>query len=276
MLDITKIFTDFALSATGAKPSMDELGVSSSGHLMNGIMMMPAGDGPNPTVVLLHGYPGNERNLFLAEALRMIGCNVLFFHYRGAWGSPGKFSLSNVLEDAAAAIDFVKSDDIAAPYKVDKERIFLVGQSMGGFAALLTAADRADLKGTVALAPFDFASSYEHAKSSPVAFAQFSAVTGTPSPQLDYVSPVVLLDELAEKSARWVFPAQAEKLAGKNLCVVSFKQDDVSVPAMHFDPLVAACKGDNFTFIKMDGDHSYCGQKMAVSRTVCEWICKMA
>ena len=38
-------------------------------------------------VLLLHGFPGNEKNLDLAQDLRADGFNVLFFHYRGAWGS---------------------------------------------------------------------------------------------------------------------------------------------------------------------------------------------
>ena len=56
------------------------------------------------TVVLLHGLPGNEQNLDLAQAIRRAGWNVLTLHYRGAWGSPGQFSLQHVLEDADAAV----------------------------------------------------------------------------------------------------------------------------------------------------------------------------
>ena len=44
------------------------------------------------TVILLHGFPGNERNLDLAQAIRRSGWNAVFFHYRGAWGSGGVFS----------------------------------------------------------------------------------------------------------------------------------------------------------------------------------------
>ena len=49
----------------------------------------PAGAGRRPTVVLLHGLPGNEKNLDLAQAIRRAGWNVVTFNYRGSWGSPG-------------------------------------------------------------------------------------------------------------------------------------------------------------------------------------------
>ena len=56
-------------------------------------------------VLLLHGFPGNERNLDLAQALRRAGWTVVFFHYRGAWGSGGDFSFAHVLEDVARMLD---------------------------------------------------------------------------------------------------------------------------------------------------------------------------
>jgi len=43
-----------------------------------------AGAGPHPAVVLLHGFPGNEKTLDLAQDVRRAGWNVLYFNYRGA------------------------------------------------------------------------------------------------------------------------------------------------------------------------------------------------
>jgi len=37
---------------------------------MNAIVYEAQGAGPHPTVVLLHGFPGNEQNLDLAQAIR--------------------------------------------------------------------------------------------------------------------------------------------------------------------------------------------------------------
>ena len=54
-------------------PAMVELAFESNGHRVNGLMYLAQGAGPHPTVILLHGYPGNERNLDLAQALRRAG-----------------------------------------------------------------------------------------------------------------------------------------------------------------------------------------------------------
>jgi len=39
----------------------------SNGKRLNGIIYLAQGQGPHPTVLLLHGLPGNERNLDLAQ-----------------------------------------------------------------------------------------------------------------------------------------------------------------------------------------------------------------
>lgn len=68
------------------------------------------GDGPHPTVLLLHGIPGCERNFDLAQALRRAGFHVMTFHYSGSWGSDGAYSLKNDLEDANTVLDFILAD----------------------------------------------------------------------------------------------------------------------------------------------------------------------
>jgi predicted alpha/beta-fold hydrolase len=51
---------------------------------MNAVLYRAAGEGPHPTLLLLHGFPGNEQNLDLAQAARRAGWNVLTLHYRGS------------------------------------------------------------------------------------------------------------------------------------------------------------------------------------------------
>ena len=116
--------------------------VPSHGVGMNGLFLLASGDGPKPTVVLLHGLPGNERNLDLAQAMRRAGWNVLTFTYRGAWGSPGQFSIAHAVEDADAALDFVRTPEVATKYGIDRNAVVIAGHSMGGFAAARAAAHR--------------------------------------------------------------------------------------------------------------------------------------
>ena len=107
----------------------------SDGHRLLGVLYLARGEEPKPTVLLLHGCPGLEKNLDLAVRLRDRGWNSLLFHYRGCWGSAGRYDLRTVPRDVSAAVDY-----LAGCPRVDSGRITVLGHSMGGWAALLTAA----------------------------------------------------------------------------------------------------------------------------------------
>jgi dipeptidyl aminopeptidase/acylaminoacyl peptidase len=107
----------------------------SDGHRLVGVLYLARGEEPKPTVLLLHGCPGLEKNLDLAVRLRERGWNALLFHYRGCWGSAGRYDLRTIPRDVTAAIDH-----LAGCPRVDADRIAVLGHSMGGWAALVTAA----------------------------------------------------------------------------------------------------------------------------------------
>src|ERR1700689_1235800 len=126
--------------------SMQTFQMPSNGALLNALVYVATGAGPHPAVVLLHGFPGNERNLDLAQDMRRAGWDVLYFNYRGSWGSPGDFSFSHSIEDTAAAIAYLRRPETAKFLRLDPSRIVLIGHSMGGFMAVQgTAADPAIL-----------------------------------------------------------------------------------------------------------------------------------
>jgi pimeloyl-ACP methyl ester carboxylesterase len=82
--------------------------------------------GRGRTVILLHGFPGNEKNLDLAQDIRRAGWDVLYFNYRGSWGSPGDFS----------PVAYLRQPENAKRLRADPARIVLIGHSMGGFMAV--------------------------------------------------------------------------------------------------------------------------------------------
>lgn len=121
-------------------PSMEEISFESHGLRLNGLIYIANGLGPHPTVLLLHGFPGNERNLDLAQAMRRAGMNVVFFDYRGTWGSGGGFSLHHALDDVARVVDVVRDSAWAAAYRSDPGSVGLVGHSFGAFFGAMTTA----------------------------------------------------------------------------------------------------------------------------------------
>lgn len=116
-------------------PASRQVLVPSGGVGMNALFYLAGGAGPHPALLLLHGFPGNEQNLDLAQAARRAGWHVLTLHYRGSWGSPGRFTFGGVRADAAAALAYLRLADVQARFGIDPRRIAVAGHSMGGWAA---------------------------------------------------------------------------------------------------------------------------------------------
>jgi len=133
--------------ALGEAPaSIVELTISSNGDRMSGIAYLAAGKKPHPTILLLHGYPGNEKNLDVAQAMRRKGWNVVFFHYRGAWGSEGEFSIINAEQDVQNVLQYITDDNNAQKLRIDIDQVSIVGHSMGGHMAVAGLIDNPNVK----------------------------------------------------------------------------------------------------------------------------------
>ena len=117
-------------------PHQGQTGVyfDSGGHRLLGTLFLAWGERPKPTAVILHGLPGIEENYDLAHVLRNSGWNSLIFHYRGCWGSGGRYVLQTIPDDVRAALDDLSSGRYP---QVDPARLVLVGHSLGGWAAVL-------------------------------------------------------------------------------------------------------------------------------------------
>src|SRR5215469_4946908 len=134
---------DSAFPATMGWPD-----IPSHGAKLYSVIYIASGAGPHPTVLMLHGFPGNEKNLDLAYSIRRAGWNVLVPFYRGAWGSGGTFSFTHALEDAQACIDFLRQPENVKKFRIDPSHIVLIGHSMGGFVAAYATAHEPKAFGT--------------------------------------------------------------------------------------------------------------------------------
>ena len=93
---------------------------------LKGRTYRPSEQGRHPAVAICHGYPGNTKNMDLAEELAFNGIVALVFFYQGAWGSEGTFRFSNLAPSTVDAVRYLKSLSY-----VDPERVGLVSHSMG-------------------------------------------------------------------------------------------------------------------------------------------------
>lgn len=143
-------FLSHAKSDNEYAASTTELTFNSHGKRLSGFIYIAKGQGPHPTVLLLHGYPGNEKNLDAAQAFRRKGWNVVFFHYRGAWGSEGEFSFGNSEQDVQAVLQYLTNKNNAQKLRIDSSHISTVGHSMGGHMAIAGILDNPKVKCSVA------------------------------------------------------------------------------------------------------------------------------
>jgi predicted alpha/beta-fold hydrolase len=64
---------------TTSPASSTELFIPSGNSQIAGLIYSANGLQKHPTLLLLHGYPGNERNLDIAQVVRSHGWNVIYF-----------------------------------------------------------------------------------------------------------------------------------------------------------------------------------------------------
>ncbi|HYD07060.1 MAG TPA: alpha/beta fold hydrolase [Reyranella sp.] len=125
--------------------------VPGHGVTLGGYFFKPqAGKPPYPAVILLHGFAQNASHLAaLARLTAANGYVALALSLRGWLGSEGESDqgLRQPL-DVLAAIDWLAKRPL-----VDRDRIALVGNSMGGQVALLTAAHRPPIRAVAAFQP---------------------------------------------------------------------------------------------------------------------------
>ena len=132
-MNLAYLYTDPVPVPGAAAPNSKSLKVMGRRGKLPVLLNQPMGDGPHPTVLICHGYPGFEQHLDLAQALRRVGFCVATFHYSGSWGADGDFSFANCLEDAITVLHTLA--DLGPAYRIDPERMYIVGHSMGGFVA---------------------------------------------------------------------------------------------------------------------------------------------
>jgi hypothetical protein len=254
-------------------PALAELTFSSGDFRLSGLLYQANGLGPHPTVVLLHGLPGNEKNLDIAQVLRRAGFNVMFFHYRGAWGSEGDYSLLTLTEDVAAALHFLR--DNATRYRVDVGHLTLLGHSLGGWAALAAGSQDKALVCVGALAPANLGLMAEGIRAGEPGALEF----------LDYADTLFMLrgfDGAAMKRELLSQPALtldtrlfSPGLRGKSLFLITGTEDAVLPPASMFEPLVAAYSRDPAMTVShhaIPGDHAFSYSRIQLTEQVLAWL----
>ncbi len=110
----------------------------SGDHQLAGTLTLPAGAGPFPAVVLLHGGGAQTRDFWwVAPFFAARGVAVLAYDKQGVGESSGDWNaagLQGLADDAVAAMAFLRTQP-----EIDRARVGLYGSSNGGWVAPLAA-----------------------------------------------------------------------------------------------------------------------------------------
>ena len=251
-------------------PGMADVRIESHGERMNAVLYTAGGAAPHPVVVLFHGFPGNEQNLDLAQAIRRAGFTVLTLHYRGSWGSPGKFSFTNAMEDSDAALAFMRDPATVAKYNLDPRRIFVIGHSMGGMMTASATAHDPRVAGFVLISAWDIGAGAPQFTDPEFRKKQLEGDFAANVIPLN-TTPEALMDEMVANAAKWDFVDFAPSLKTRPALILT--ADDGLTPDNQ--RLAAALKAAGDTDVTEDHmatDHSYSDKRIALESAVVRWL----
>jgi pimeloyl-ACP methyl ester carboxylesterase len=231
--------------------------------LLNGVVYTPSGAGPHPTVLLLHGFPGNEQNLDLAQAIRRAGFNVLTLHYRGSWGSGGDFSFTHAAQDADAAIGFLRAPANLAQFATDPARIFVIGHSMGGLMAEIATAHDPKIAGLVMISAADLGAMPPGTENAGWFRENVIPLAGC--------TPESLGADIAAHRDQLSFKPLAPSLQPRPVLLIT-SEDGLAPASKSLADQLRALGNKNVDEAHFDTDHAYSDHRIALESLVVTWL----
>lgn len=88
------------------------------------------GEGPFPAVILSHGFPPTDGDLYdLGRNPAEEGFNALIFNYSGTWKSEGVWTPKTSLKSVESAIKFLQQEETIKTFGVDTTDFAFIGHS---------------------------------------------------------------------------------------------------------------------------------------------------
>lgn len=216
----------------------------SGGYRLLGTLFLAGGDEPKPTVIILHGVPGIEKNFDLAHHLRSKGWNSLIFHYRGCWGSEGCYTFNTIPDDLTAAMDYL----CAGSYpQIDTSRLFLVGHSLGGWVAVNVASMDLRVKGVIAIATI--------ADPRALQFTEQDAARSY-TPWLTGITPLEFIAQWKDVGQLSLPLNQVSMISPRPILILHGKKDEL-VPLLHSQKLFENAIKPCTLLIHDEANHSF-------------------
>jgi hypothetical protein len=238
--------------------------------------------GKVPTVILLHGFPGNQSSpLGLAEKLNNAGYNILVFNYEGSYLSEGNFSFNNCIENVDAAFNFLAEPENQTRFKIDTSKIVVCGYSFGGTIAIESAMYNDKIRNVISIANDDPSISLKKAAADSTyrkGYTQFIAKSFEPSGPFRG-DLKVQMELYLQNIDRYDLVKNAEKLKTKKVLFIVGWQDKTSFLETNTLPLyrkLQQLNPGNVLIKGFESDHQFGNVIDDITVIITEWIIKKA
>jgi pimeloyl-ACP methyl ester carboxylesterase len=280
-LAATLLFTAplFAQKAANPPAATQQMTLPSHGSTLLGVFYLAAGEGPHPTAIVFHGFPGFEQNLDIAQTLRAHGWNVLAMHYRGSWGVKGNFSFEHAVEDADAQVRFLLDPANVQKYRIDTHRIVVIGHSMGGFMAASATAHNPQVAAAVLISAWNISRGFKNRRgpgeAPPTLKEEAEAVSlDNNLAPLAGTSGLALAREVHAHQQALNFLNLASQIAPRPVFVITASEGLAPIDHALAEAITKA--GDtHVTERHWDTDHSYSGQRAELAAAILQWTANL-
>ena len=289
MRPIFKVFLTFGLFLTVLAASQvqatvpSDVTIDNGGVLLKGKFYVCEGLGPFPTVIILHGMPGNDTDVLgLGNKLSEAGLNALTFNYSGTYQSQGQMNMENAQKDIQAAFDFLHRQENIATYKIDAARILLGGDCFGGGMAMAYAASHPEISSVFSVAGNDHGEFFREYIRNPelkkMIDDMFAGVAAPAGPVR--FAPGALPKEIAEAGIDKLNPIfdlrkSAPRLAQKDILLIggwNDRQVTIEQFVLPFYRALEKEKAKNVKIVAFQDGHDFKNSKAELAVTLIEWL----
>ncbi len=246
--------------------------------MIRGRFFPTASPTPLATLVLIPGFGGDTVDVLeLGARLSARDVNVLVFNNRGVQNSGGTLTYANALDDAAAALDWLRQPAIRARFRIDPGQLVLGGHSFGGSIAVLQAARDTSVRRVLSIAGADHGTYARRIREEPGYRDVIRRVlTGARAPQGSVrFDPDAVINDIVAKESAYSHPPNARSFAGRAVLLVGGWDDSTCLIERELVPMYRALKsvpGSDARLIAYADGHSFRASRAALAEDIHQWL----
>ena len=275
-------FSIFSIIAESQELLPVDITIDNNGVNLRGKFFVNEEEGSHPTLILLHGFPGNEYSaLGMGKNLMQSGINVITFNYSGTFQSEGLFSFGNSLADIKAVYRFINLPKNITKFKIDTTSIILGGHSYGGGIAMTYAMNHPEIKHVFSIAGNDWGEHIEEYIRNPEIKAQIdTSIDRLVTSGIVRFAPGGHPQDIALSGLDTLEPTlylkrNASLLAKKDILLIC-GWDDPGVSIDRYTlPLYRALQKENTAQLKIiafQDNHEFQKSREDLVKTIIDWI----